>query len=112
MVESNWAEDMGQFLFHLDPHTRKITRSLEKMKLKTINKQCSIVFNKTCLNNNMLPKYTLFKTYVDIDTDIDRCTHTHTHTHTHTYIYIYIYIYVCIYIYMHFCVSLCVKTNI
>ena len=30
MVESAWAEDMGQFLYHLDPNTRKITRSLEK----------------------------------------------------------------------------------
>ena len=37
MVESTWAEDMGQFLYHPDPDTRKITRSLEKMKLKIIN---------------------------------------------------------------------------
>ena len=57
MVKSAWAEDMGQFLYHLDPNTRKITRSLEKIKLKIINKQSSIIFNKTCLNNNLLPKY-------------------------------------------------------
>ena len=45
-----------------------------KNKIKN-NKQCSIIFhNKTCLNNNLLPKYTLFKIY--------------------TYIYIYIYIYI------------------
>ena len=37
MVESTWAEVMGQFLYHLDPNTRKITRSLEKIKLKIIN---------------------------------------------------------------------------
>ena len=37
MVESAWAEDMGQFLYHLDPNTRKITKRLEKIKLKTIN---------------------------------------------------------------------------
>ena len=37
MVESTWAEDMGQFLYHLDPDTRKITRSLDKMELKIIN---------------------------------------------------------------------------
>ena len=36
----------------------KITMKLEKIKLKMINKQCSIVFDKTCLNN-LLPKYTL-----------------------------------------------------
>ena len=37
MIESDWAEDMGQFLYHLDPDTKKITRSLEKIKLKIIN---------------------------------------------------------------------------
>ena len=36
MVESAYAEDMGQFLYHLDPDTRKITGSLEKRKLKMI----------------------------------------------------------------------------
>ena len=34
IVESAWAEDMGQFPFHLDPDTRKITRRLEKIKLE------------------------------------------------------------------------------
>ena len=29
-----------------------------------MNKQCSIVFNKTCLNDNLLPRYTLFKIYM------------------------------------------------
>ena len=37
IVESARAEDMGQFPFNLDPGTRKITRSLDKMKLKIIN---------------------------------------------------------------------------
>ena len=32
MVESAWAEDMGQFLYHLDPKRRKITRSFDKIK--------------------------------------------------------------------------------
>ena len=31
MVESAWAEDRGQFLYCLDPDTRKITRVLEKI---------------------------------------------------------------------------------
>ena len=30
MVESAWAEDIGQFLYNLDPATRKIRR-LEKI---------------------------------------------------------------------------------
>ena len=33
MVETAWA-DMRQFLYHLDPDTRKIIRSLKKIKLK------------------------------------------------------------------------------
>ena len=37
MIESAWAEDMGQFLYHLDSDTRKITKTLEKIKLKMIN---------------------------------------------------------------------------
>ena len=37
MDENAWVEDMGQFLYHLDPDTRKITRRLEKIKLKIIN---------------------------------------------------------------------------
>ena len=36
MVKSTGAEDMGQFLDHLDPDTRKI-RNLEKIKLEMIN---------------------------------------------------------------------------
>ena len=52
IIKTSWEEDMGQFLYHLDP--RKITRSLEKLKLKIINKLCFIVFNKTCLNDILL----------------------------------------------------------
>ena len=37
MGESTQAEDMGQFIYHLDPDTRKITWYLEKIKLKIIN---------------------------------------------------------------------------
>ena len=33
MVESAWAEDMGQFLYHQDPDTKKIQGVLKK-KLK------------------------------------------------------------------------------
>ena len=32
--QNKWVENMGQFLYHLDPNTSKITRSLEKIKLK------------------------------------------------------------------------------
>ena len=35
MVEKAGGKDMGQFLYHLDPDTSKITR-LEKLQLKII----------------------------------------------------------------------------
>ena len=37
MVESVWAEDMGQILYYLDPNTRKIARRPEKLLLKIMN---------------------------------------------------------------------------
>ena len=54
-VESAWVEIMGQFLYRLDRSTRKIKRTLEKNEIKNDKKMCSIVFNKTCLNNNLMP---------------------------------------------------------
>ena len=36
---------------------KKNNKESWKNKIKN-NKQCSIVFNKTCLNDNLLPKYT------------------------------------------------------
>ena len=55
MVESTRAEDMGQFLYHFDPDTKKkkITKRLEKLQLKMIN--------SVPLNNNLLPKYPQFE---------------------------------------------------
>ena len=43
-VESSRPENMGEFLYYLDPDTRKIRRNLEKNKIEN-NKQCSIDFN-------------------------------------------------------------------
>ena len=34
----SWAEDMGQFLYHLDPDKRKITKRLEKNFLKMFHR--------------------------------------------------------------------------
>ena len=45
MVESAWAEDMGQFLYHLDPNTGKIR--LEKLQLKIINSILSSLIKLT-----------------------------------------------------------------
>ena len=42
MVESAWAEDIGQFLYYVVPDTRK--------NIIKNNKQCPIGFKKTCMN--------------------------------------------------------------
>ena len=59
MVERAWAS-MGHFLHHLDPNIRKITRRLDSLHLKILKKKQSAVFNRTCLDNDLLPKYTIY----------------------------------------------------
>ena len=59
MVESTWA-CIGFFLQHLDPDIRKITRRLVHLHLKILKKKQSVVFNRTCLDNDLLPKYTIY----------------------------------------------------
>ena len=71
MFHSYCFED---FLHHLDPDIRKIAKKLS-LHLKILKKKQSVVFDQTCLDNDLLPKYTI-------------------------YIYIYIYIYKCIYTYI------------
>ena len=58
-----------------DPDIRKITRRLEHLHLKIWKRKQSVVFNSTCLDNDLLPKYTIYIYIYNI------------------YIYIYIYIY-------------------
>ena len=52
MVENAWAEDMGTFIYYIDPGTRKITKRFEKLQLKMINSLPSslikLALNKTC----------------------------------------------------------------
>ena len=39
------------------------SRKIEKLSLKLMRARNSIAFNQTCLNNNLLPKYTRIKLY-------------------------------------------------
>ena len=48
---------LGELLFPLPNDTRKLFRKLENLEKKIINNNWSSVFNKTCLKNNLLPKY-------------------------------------------------------
>ena len=58
-----WSKALGQKIWDnsfLPPKSqhKKNNKKIWKITIKT-NKKCSIVFNKTYLNKNLLPKYTL-----------------------------------------------------
>ena len=59
-------------MLNLPPDTKTLVRSIEKTNRKIINIQLSLVFNKTCIQENLLQGYI----YIYI--------HARTHTHTHT----------------------------
>ena len=58
MVESARVS-MGYFLHHLDPDIRKVTRRLERLHVKILKRKQSVVFNRTCLDNDLLPNLVL-----------------------------------------------------
>ena len=100
MVESAWAS-IGYFLHQLDQDIRR----LEHLQLKILKKKESMVFNQTCLDNDLLPKYVIYiYTYRYIHTHIlYKYTHMYIYTYSYKYIqmYIHMYIYIYIYIYAH-----------
>ena len=62
IVQSSWVS-MEQFLHHVDPDIRKIIRKFECFQEKIIKRKKisdSVVFNGTCLNNDLLPKYIIY----------------------------------------------------
>ena len=61
---------LGKTLIQFSPEIKSLVRKLEKTLIKCKRKTASVVFNKTCLKENMLPKYAK---YIYI--------YTHTHTH-------------------------------
>ena len=56
MVESAWA-NIVFFLHHLDPEIGRRVRRLKRLHLKIIKKRLSVVFNRTCPDNKLLPIY-------------------------------------------------------
>ena len=61
---------IGQLIFHLPAEKKQKIRKIEKINKKIASVKSSLVFNRTCIKENLLPKY------------------------TNMYIYIYIYIYI------------------
>ena len=57
-------ENFANFLFLFNQETRKIIRNIENIDKKLINCQLAVVFNETCLNEDILPIYTNIHIYI------------------------------------------------
>ena len=54
---------LGTSIASLPSNIKSSIRLLERTEKKLINCQCSLLFNRTCIQENLLPKYTKFKLY-------------------------------------------------
>ena len=49
---------IGQLIFHLPTEKKQKIRRMEKMNKKISSVKSSLIFNRTCIKENLLPKYT------------------------------------------------------
>ena len=49
---------IGQLIFHLPAEKKQKIRRIEKINKKIASVKSSLVFNRTCIKENLLPKYT------------------------------------------------------
>ena len=56
---------IGQLIFDLPDEKKKIRR-IEKINKKITFVKSSLVFNRTCIKENLLPKYTNIYIYIPI----------------------------------------------
>ena len=47
------GNNIGFFLYELDPEVRRLERRLEHLQLKILKKKQSTVFDQTCLDNDI-----------------------------------------------------------
>ena len=50
--------NFGELIYHQPENIKKLIRKIENLENKLANARVAILFNKTCLNENILPKYT------------------------------------------------------
>ena len=50
--------DLGSLVFDLPSEYKKSIRKLEKTTKKVVETESALVFNQTCLKENLLPTYT------------------------------------------------------
>ena len=56
------AQGLGEMLYPLPADIKTLVRRLERSSFKLCKQKCKKLFNNTCLNENLLPKYTKKKT--------------------------------------------------
>ena len=54
----------GQYINQFPPNTIKVIREFEWIQKKICRHKMSIMFNETCINEEMLPKYTYVYVYI------------------------------------------------
>ena len=51
-------DNFGKFIYQLQSETKTFIRKLERILNKLYRQNFSLLFNKTCLNERLLPNYT------------------------------------------------------
>ena len=70
---------LGNLLHPLSAELKRDVGELEKFSLKLAKSECSVLFNGTCLSENLLPNYTKIYIYIYIYIYI---LYTHIHIYT------------------------------
>ena len=55
--------NFANFLHNYNPEVRKLIRKAENIEKKKINAELALIFNKTCYDENILPRYTNINTH-------------------------------------------------
>ena len=63
IVLVNIIMNFGEFLYHYEPYVRTKIRRIETQEKKLAKTKVAILFNRTCLNENLLPTYTNITTH-------------------------------------------------
>ena len=56
--------NLGKFLYQFHQETRKRIRELEELYKQLSKSKNAVAFNKSCLNENILPKYSNICMYI------------------------------------------------
>ena len=62
--------DFGNLLFNLQCEERTSVRKVESLNKKLITSQLAVIFNKICIKENLLPKYTDIYMYIYISVSV------------------------------------------